>query len=225
MLANWQSMGFLVAFVSVGLPCLGQESEVGTSGGPDTPPETCIYFEHADFQGDSHSISYGTLRKYVGDKWNDRISSIACPVNCGLVVWEHRDFQGASKTFAKGYNTQYVGTEWNDRISSMRMVCESETARDCSNGSDTRQSGFVWREARDGDHVCVTPEIRKQTRDENAQAGSRRAGDGAYGPNTCASGFVWREAFPGDVVCVSPRSREQAAADNRRASVRRACTP
>ena len=122
MLANWQSMGFLVAFVSVGLPCLGQESEVGTSGGPDTPPETCIYFEHADFQGDLHSISYGTLRKYVGDKWNDKFPRSLAQSIADSLSGEHRDFQGASKTFAKGYNTQYVGTE-NDRISSMRMVC------------------------------------------------------------------------------------------------------
>lgn len=31
--------------------------------------------------------------------------------------------------------------------------------------------GYVWREARPSDHVCVLPEIRTQTRRDNAQAG------------------------------------------------------
>lgn len=76
-------------------------------------------------------------------------------------------------------------------------------------------AGFVWREARIGDKVCVTPQIRSRTATENRLADTtRQPGGGAYGPNTCRSGFVWREAYPGDVVCVTPDSRRQAAADN-----------
>jgi hypothetical protein len=39
-------------------------------------------------------------------------------------------------------------------------------------GPDTCQQGFVWREARPGDHVCVTPETRSQA----ALAGGPLAG-------------------------------------------------
>lgn len=82
-------------------------------------------------------------------------------------------------------------------------------------------SGYVWREARPGDKVCVTPQIRSQTAGENRAAGAnRQPGGGAYGPNTCKQGFVWREAFAGDAVCVVPESRTQAARDNAMAAGR-----
>jgi len=85
--------------------------------------------------------------------------------------------------------------------------------------------GFVARDARAGDQVCVTPEVRAQTANENQlAAANRQPGGGAYGPNTCKQGFVWREATPNDFACVVPASRSQAAADNAAAS-RRAVPP
>jgi hypothetical protein len=82
--------------------------------------------------------------------------------------------------------------------------------------------GYVWREARPEDHVCVTAQVRAATRDENAAAASRRSPTGgAYGPDTCRQGFVWREAFPGDHVCVTPASRTRTAQDNAAANDRR----
>ncbi len=75
--------------------------------------------------------------------------------------------------------------------------------------------GFVWRAARAGDLVCVTPQTRDETAQENQQAAARRdPHGGAYGPDTCLQGFVWRDAFTGDHVCVTPDSRDRAAADN-----------
>jgi hypothetical protein len=89
-------------------------------------------------------------------------------------------------------------------------------------GPDTCKNGFVWREARPSDHVCVTPTNRQTTWDENALADSRREPNGGpYGPNTCKQGYVWRGAFDGDVVCVTPDRRTQAEADNAAAAERR----
>jgi Caspase domain len=88
--------------------------------------------------------------------------------------------------------------------------------------ADACIQGYVWREAFDGDHVCVTPAVRTNTAMDNSQAARRiQPGGGAYGPNTCRQGFVWREARPGDVVCVTPATRAQAAADNGQAAARR----
>src|ERR1044072_9737377 len=42
------------------------------------------------------------------------------------------------------------------------------------NAEDKCVQGFVWREAFDGDRVCVTPETRSQAAKDNAQAGARR---------------------------------------------------
>jgi hypothetical protein len=76
--------------------------------------------------------------------------------------------------------------------------------------------GYVWREANQADHVCVTPAERSQVAADNAAAPSRWV-NGPYGPHTCIGGYVWREAFhfPSlDDVCVTPAQRSQAAADN-----------
>jgi hypothetical protein len=89
-------------------------------------------------------------------------------------------------------------------------------------GPDTCIQGFVWREARPGDTVCVTPDIRTATAQQNANAAqNREPNGGAYGPNTCKQGFVWREAFDGDVACVTPGVRQQAATDNAAAASRK----
>jgi hypothetical protein len=93
-------------------------------------------------------------------------------------------------------------------------------------GPDTCVSGFVWREAFPGDHVCVAPAVRTQSATDNQLAPRRRLpGGGEFGPDTCRSGFVWREARPADHVCVTPQTREQTANDNRAAASRVARPP
>lgn len=89
-------------------------------------------------------------------------------------------------------------------------------------GPDTCIQGFVWRDGRPGDHVCVTPDVRSQTAAQNAAAAANREPNGGtYGPNTCKQGFVWRDAWGGDQVCVVPAVRDQAATDNAAAASRR----
>ncbi len=89
--------------------------------------------------------------------------------------------------------------------------------------ADACASGFVWREAVAGDHVCVTPFERKAAATENALAASRRnPGGGPYGPNTCLSGYVWRVVVSSDLVCVTPAERSAAAAQNSLGPSRRA---
>ncbi len=93
-------------------------------------------------------------------------------------------------------------------------------AQNCPYGPNTCQQGYVWRNAYDGDAVCVLPSVRDQAYADNAAAASRVDPNGAYGPSTCVSGYVWREAFAGDLVCVEPWVRDQAAADNAAAKSR-----
>jgi hypothetical protein len=90
-------------------------------------------------------------------------------------------------------------------------------------GPDTCIQGFVFREARPGDDVCVTPNVRDLTAQQNAQAASHvDPKGGAYGPGTCLQGYVFREAYPGDQVCVTPDVRDEAHADNANANARKA---
>ncbi len=88
------------------------------------------------------------------------------------------------------------------------MLTIGTAAADC-------KSGYVWRDAKDGDAVCVTPGDRAEAKQQNANATNNvQRGGGAYGPNTCRQGYVWREAFGGDVVCVTPYERQKAADQN-----------
>ncbi|OBH00087.1 hypothetical protein [Mycobacterium sp. E3247] len=77
--------------------------------------------------------------------------------------------------------------------------------------------GFVWRAARPGDAVCVTPEVRDKTAQQNAVAAQNVQPGGG---NACKPGFVWRNAYSGDAVCVTPDVRDEAAADNAAAASR-----
>lgn len=81
------------------------------------------------------------------------------------------------------------------------------------------RQGYVWREARPGDKVCVTPQTRAAVQEQNRQR-AKLWTPGPYGPHTCLQGYVWREAFKGDDVCVRPEFREQTRRDNAEAARR-----
>ena len=94
-----------------------------------------------------------------------------------------------------------------------------ETAKPDKPVKGTCVSGFVWREARPSDHVCVRPKTRDDVAAQN-KTRTNRWTQGPYGPQTCVQGYVWREAFDGDKVCVTPEFREQTREDNRAAAKR-----
>jgi len=74
--------------------------------------------------------------------------------------------------------------------------------------------GYVWRDARDGDGVCVTPAERDRVHAQNANAANTHVPGG----NGCLTGYVWRDAWDGDGVCVTPYERDQAHRQNAEAA-------
>ncbi len=108
-------------------------------------------------------------------------------------------------------------------IGFLAVVAICFVGRDTKANTDVCKQGFVWREAGPADHVCVPPESRDRTAEENSLAESRRSPTGgAYGPDTCLEGFVWREAFDGDHVCVTPDVRDIVQEENSLALDRKA---
>jgi hypothetical protein len=77
--------------------------------------------------------------------------------------------------------------------------------------------GFVWRDAKDGDGVCVTPQERQVAKQQNANAANNVQSGGG---NTCRQGYVWRDAWDGDGVCVTPSERDQAELQNQMSAQR-----
>src|SRR5258707_15383813 len=51
---------------------------VGTNGGPDVPVRGLIYYGKRGFSGARAEIHENTNRTYVGESWDDQISSLAC---------------------------------------------------------------------------------------------------------------------------------------------------
>jgi hypothetical protein len=79
--------------------------------------------------------------------------------------------------------------------------------------------GFVHREARPTDRICVTPASKARVATENARTPLLWT-PGPFGPKTCAAGFVWREAFSGDLTCVAPEIRALVLDENATAASR-----
>jgi hypothetical protein len=75
---------------------------------------------------------------------------------------------------------------------------------------DACAKGYVWREAFEGDHICVTPDTRERAKLDNANSAEFREKDS----DTCIEGFVWRLANLNDHVCVPQTTREETAQDN-----------
>ena len=81
-------------------------------------------YQHAQFAGAARRFT-GNV-PWVGDAWNDQVSSIV--VSAG--VWqffEHARYEGAVMTLRPG-SVGFVGDRWNDQISSFRCVQQSGTA-------------------------------------------------------------------------------------------------
>ncbi|MGO8368330.1 peptidoglycan-binding protein [Rhizobium ruizarguesonis] len=81
-------------------------------------------------------------------------------------------------------------------------------------GVETCLPGFVWREAKEGDTVCVPPQSRARALQDNADSEPSRTSNSST-PPSCREGAVFRAAFPGDAVCVEPSVRTETREENR----------
>lgn len=104
-----------------------------TQATPTASRSYANFFEHINVKGARLNVRLGTNVRYVGDRWNDKISSVV-PVCQGkwTVMYQHRDYKGeaiaiknTAKTCRYYFNlTDYKlsnGKNWNDRVSSIRV--------------------------------------------------------------------------------------------------------
>jgi hypothetical protein len=115
----------LGSLAMVGLASLSQSSAAQMAIFMPQPPPVqfrgCVYYQDVPWAGKWRSIAGGTRRRYVGDSWNELISSFSCNPACHVVAFQDRDFQGARGEFG---TIMYVGEPWNDKISSLIAVCK-----------------------------------------------------------------------------------------------------
>ncbi len=87
------------------------------------PPQRfngCVVYEDINFGGAQFRVRPGQF-SFVGEGWNDRISSVSCAPGCRLEAFEHADFRGARQVFVG--RVGFVGQFWNDRVSSADVRC------------------------------------------------------------------------------------------------------
>jgi len=86
-----------------------------------SPGDICVW-ENDDYTGEFGAYTaYGHQVAYVGDRLNDRISSIRVWYWQPWRFYEHENFQGASICVLMGRSKVNLGS-FNDRISSMRWT-------------------------------------------------------------------------------------------------------
>jgi hypothetical protein len=104
---------FAVAASGIGMMLL--------SSTPALAGEACTFYQHRDFQGWSFDVYDGDTVRFVGNRRNDQISSVACDPGCSAVVYEDWKFLG--RAIQVEDEVAYLGRRWNDRISSMEVSC------------------------------------------------------------------------------------------------------
>jgi hypothetical protein len=115
--------------------------------------------------------------------------------------------------------TNETGTCAGNRCDS---VCNAEPGKSCGDGKCWRleygcqecQNGFIWRDLRPGDQICVTGEEVQTLRRQEREHPMFVEPDPAlrfFGPNTCIQNWVWRDAVAGDEICVTGPERDEAA--------------
>jgi hypothetical protein len=65
-------------------------------------------------------------------------------------------------------------------------ICNRTSPRSCGCDRDDCKSGYVWRDAKDGDGVCVSPAERAEAIAQNANAENNRKGAAASTAQTPA---------------------------------------
>lgn len=91
----------------------------GRGANDDRRRGSITVFEHANFQGRSMNIDQDM--PWVGNDWNDKISSIRIPYGMEVVVYFDGNYQGAYQVFTSDWNVATSLREWNDKISSVRI--------------------------------------------------------------------------------------------------------
>lgn len=81
----------------------------------------CTLYGDANYQGPREIARDGEDNPFVGERWNDQVSSIQCRPGCVLEAFQDADFRGLRQDY-RG-ETRFVGPFWNDKLSSYRVRC------------------------------------------------------------------------------------------------------
>jgi hypothetical protein len=90
----------------------------GRGRGPEPRNGVCFYRD-ADYRGERFCVSSDESLGNVGERYNDRISSIRIFGRAEVTVYENEGFRGARRTFIR--DMPNLGN-WSDRVTSFRVT-------------------------------------------------------------------------------------------------------
>ncbi|MBN2242750.1 MAG: peptidase inhibitor family I36 protein [Acidobacteria bacterium] len=82
------------------------------------PREGACFYEDRDYQGEEFCMNSNENQKELGDRQNDKISSVRIFSRAQVVAYEHENFGGARRVVVS--NTPGLG-DFNDKISSIEV--------------------------------------------------------------------------------------------------------
>lgn len=85
----------------------------------------CTMYEHINYGGNTFYIAEQQSYTYLGNAWNDRVSSVQVSDRCQLITYQHINYGGDRRTYDS--SVSFVGNLWNDQISSAQCMCSRRT--------------------------------------------------------------------------------------------------
>ena len=81
-----------------------------------------VLYEHANYGGASYHVFNGEGNVgWIGDWWNDKVSSVHVSPGCQITLYEHANYAGMPYTLTS--STSYVGGLFNDQTSGFSCYC------------------------------------------------------------------------------------------------------
>lgn len=102
-------------------PADGVDGTLVDNAHPQAAGTCATMFEHINFDGERREVDNGAFVPWIGNLWNDQVSSMQVLPGCVVNAYEHINFGGVHATFLG--SVPQVGDGWNDIISSYTCSC------------------------------------------------------------------------------------------------------
>jgi hypothetical protein len=78
------------------------------------------------FSGDMYTVVDGADINDIGDRWDDKVSSLTVQPGCTLRLWEDTGKRGDHRSYKarrQAREVSWIGQAWNDCVSSLTCSC------------------------------------------------------------------------------------------------------
>jgi len=99
-----------------------QYGRIGFSGSGNEPQNGACFYVDADYRGEKFCVNSDESQQNLGERYNDRISSIRIFGRAEVTVYDDENFNGSRRTFRQDVPNLRDLRDWNDRITSFQVT-------------------------------------------------------------------------------------------------------